>query len=99
MLGTALVTSEDADSIVVKGIVISHELRQRRGNPRVIVQRLTVNNFDVQVVGVMRPDVRLVLPAANHVEEGVDVCLPWDFAVGPAVATGIEPVSTSDYPR
>jgi putative ABC transport system permease protein len=39
-----------------------------------------VNNFDVQIVGVMRPDFRLVLPAANHVEERVDVWLPGDFA-------------------
>jgi hypothetical protein len=28
MLGRALVTSEDADDIVVKGVVISHELRR-----------------------------------------------------------------------
>lgn len=82
-LGRTL-TSEDADGVVVKGVVISHELWQRRfqGNPRVIGRRLTVNNFDVQVVGVLRSDFRLVLPAANHVEERVDVCLPWDFAPG-----------------
>jgi putative ABC transport system permease protein len=81
-LGRALITSEDADGIVVKGIVISHELWQRRleGDPRVIGRRLTVNNFDVQVVGVMRPDFRSVLPARNHVEERVDVWLPRDFA-------------------
>ena len=49
--------SEDADGITVKGVVISHELWQRRfqGDPRVIGRRLTVNNFDVQIVGVMRP--------------------------------------------
>jgi putative ABC transport system permease protein len=61
--------------------VISHELWQRRfhGDPRVIGRRLTVNNFDVQIVGVMRPDFRLVLPTANHVEERVDVLLPREF--------------------
>ena len=87
-LGRTLVTSEDADGIVVKGIVISHELWQRRfqGDPRVIGRRLTVNNFDVQVVGVMRPGFRLVLPAANHAEERVDVWLPRDFA--PACSIG-----------
>jgi putative ABC transport system permease protein len=80
-LGRTLVTSKDADGIVVKGIVISHELWQRRfqGDPRVIGRRLTVNNFDVQVVGVMRPAFRLVLPAANHAEERVDVWLPREF--------------------
>jgi predicted permease len=81
-LGRTLITSADADGIVVKGIVISHELWQHRfqGDPRVIGRRLTVNNFDVQVVGVTRPDFRSVLPAANHVEERVDVWLPRDFA-------------------
>jgi predicted permease len=83
-LGRTLITSEDADGIIVKGIVISHELWQRRfhGDPRVIGRRLTVNNFDVQVVGVTRPAFRLVLPAANHVEERVDVLLPRDFGPG-----------------
>ena len=83
-LGRTLVTAEDARDIVVKGVVISHELWQRRlaGDPQVIGRRLTVNNFDVQVVGVMRPDFRLVLPAANHVEERIDVWLPWDPGPG-----------------
>lgn len=62
--------------------MISHELWQRRfqGDPRVIGRRLTANNFDVQVVGVMPSGFRLVLPATNHVDERVDVYLPWDFA-------------------
>ncbi len=77
-LGRTLVAADDANGIVVKGIVISHALWQRRfqGDPQVIGRRLTVNNFDVAVVGVMRPDFRFVLPAANHVEERVDVLLP-----------------------
>jgi putative ABC transport system permease protein len=84
MLGRTLVSAEDAHSFVVKGVVISHELWQRRlaGDPRVIGRRLTVNNFDVQVVGVMRPDFRLVLPGANHVEERIDVWLPYDPGPG-----------------
>jgi putative ABC transport system permease protein len=83
-LGRTLVTAEDAHGIVVKGVVISYELWQRRlsGDPQVIGRRLTVNNFDVQVVGVMRSDFRLVLPAANHVEERIDVWLPWDPGPG-----------------
>jgi putative ABC transport system permease protein len=81
-LGRTLITKEDADGIVVKGVVISHELWLRRfqGDPRMIGRRLMVNNFDVQVVGVLRPDFRLVLPAANHAEERVDVLLPRDFS-------------------
>jgi putative ABC transport system permease protein len=81
-LGRTLISSDDADGIVVKGVVISYELWQHRfqGDPRVIGRRLTVNNFDVQVVGVMPSGFRLVLPATNHVDERVDVYLPWTFA-------------------
>ena len=80
-LGRPLVNSEDADGLVVKGVVISHELWQRRlqGDPRVIGRRLSVNNFDAQIVGVTRPGFRAVLPAANHVEERVDVWMPRGF--------------------
>jgi putative ABC transport system permease protein len=80
--GRPLVTSTDLDDIVLKGIVISHELWQRRfqGDPDVIGRSLTVNNMDAQVVGVMRPAFRLVLPAANHAGERVDLLLPRDFA-------------------
>lgn len=80
-LGRMLIITDDADGIVVKGVVISRELWLRRfqGDPRVIGRRLTVNNWDVQVVGVMRAGFRLVLPAANHVEEQVDVWLPREF--------------------
>jgi putative ABC transport system permease protein len=83
-LGRSLVTAHDADGIVVKGVVISYELWQRlfAGDPGAIGRRLSVNNFDVEVVGVMRPGFRLVLPAANHAEERVDVWLPRQFAPG-----------------
>jgi predicted permease len=80
--GRTLVTSIDADGIVLRGVVISHELWQRRfgTDPDVIGRSLTVNNMDVQVVGVLPPAFRLVLPAANHVEERVELMLPRDFA-------------------
>jgi putative ABC transport system permease protein len=82
-LGRTLVNAEDAQDLVVKGVVISHELWQRRlnGDPQVIGRRLTVNNFDVRVVGVMPGNFRAVLPAANHVEERIDVWLPRDFVL------------------
>ncbi len=80
-LGRTLVTSEDSDDIVLKGVVISHALWQRRFNsdPQVIGRHLAVNNFDVQVVGVMAPDFRLVLPATTHAEESIELWLPRNF--------------------
>jgi putative ABC transport system permease protein len=84
MLGRSLVTTQDSRDIVLTGVVISHELWQRRfrGDPDVIGRHLTVNNYDVQVVGVMRPGFRLVFPGANHAEEAIDLWLPRDFAPG-----------------
>jgi predicted permease len=83
-LGRTLVGSEDLNGFVVKGVVISHELWQQRfqGDPRVIGRRLTVNNFDAHVVGVMPSGFRLVLPAANHAQERVDVWMSREFAPG-----------------
>ena len=83
-LGRTLATADDVDGIVVKGVVISHELWHRRfdGDPQVIGRRLTVNNFDVEIVGVAPAGFRLVLPAANHAEERIDVWLPREHAPG-----------------
>ncbi len=83
VLGRTLVDAQDARDIVVRGVVISHELWQRRfqGDVRVIGRHLLVNNFDVQVVGVTRPDFRVYLPTADHVEERVEVWLPTPFAI------------------
>ena len=83
-LGRTLVTSQDSDGILLKGVVISHELWQRRfqSDPRAIGRRLTVNNFDVEIVGVLRRGFRFVLPATNHVEERVDVLMPRPFSPG-----------------
>ena len=72
--------AQDARDVVIKGVVISHELWQRRfqGDPRVIGRHLTVNNWDV-VVGVTRPDFRVYLPPRDQVEERVDVWMPIQF--------------------
>ena len=61
--------------------MISHELWQRRfqGDANVIGRHFIVNNFDVQVVGVTRPGLRVYLPPADRVEERVDVWLPTTF--------------------
>jgi predicted permease len=80
-LGRTLVDAQDARDVVIKGVVISQELWQRRfqGDPRVIGRHLTVNDFDVEVVGVTRPDFRVYLPPRDVVEERVDVWLPTRF--------------------
>ena len=80
-LGRTLVSQQDSRGIVVLGVVISHELWQRRfqGDANVIGRHFIVNNFDVQVVGVTRPGLRVYLPPADRVEERVDVWLPTTF--------------------
>ena len=80
-LGRMLVSTQDIRGFVVLGVVISHELWQRRfqGDDKIIGRHFIVNNFDVQVVGVTRPDLRVYLPPADHVEERVDVWLPMGF--------------------
>jgi putative ABC transport system permease protein len=82
-LGRTLVTSQDVTGDSVSGVVISHDLWQRRfqGDPHVLGRHFDVNNIDVQVVGVTRPGFRVYLPTASHVEEQIDV---W-------FATGFEP--------
>ncbi len=84
LLGRTLVSAQDAGGFVLKGVVISHQLWQRRfqGDPHVIGRRMAVYNFDVQIVGVMRPDFRLLLPASNHADEHIDVWVPWQFDPG-----------------
>jgi hypothetical protein len=81
-LGRPVITVEDSRDYVLKGVVISHDLWVRRFNrdPQVLGRRLTVNNFDVRVVGVMPPGFRLVVPARNHADESIDLWLPRDFA-------------------
>ena len=80
-LGRTLIETQDESGPFPSGVVISHELWQRRfqGDPNVIGRHFTVNNNDVQVVGVTRPDFRVYLPPADHVEERVDVWLPTNF--------------------
>jgi putative ABC transport system permease protein len=80
-LGRSLVDSLDARDVYVRGVVVSYEFWQRRfqGDVDVIGRHLTVNNQDVQVVGVTRPNFRVYLPPADHVEERIDVWLPRRF--------------------
>lgn len=79
--GRTLINQQDQGPSFVRAIVISHELWQRRfkSDPNVIGRHLEVNNLDVQVTGVTRPDFRIYLPPSAHVEERVDVWFPTPF--------------------
>jgi putative ABC transport system permease protein len=81
-LGRSLDTAQDARDYVVRGVVISHELWQRlfAGDPGVIGRRLTVNNFDAAIVGVLRHDFRAVLPEGARLEARVDVWMAQAYA-------------------
>lgn len=81
-LGRTLIDRQDQGPTgFVAAIVISHELWQRRfkSDPLVIGRHLEVNNLDVAVVGVTRPDFRVYLPPSGGVEERVDVWFPTGF--------------------
>ncbi|HUR19487.1 MAG TPA: ABC transporter permease, partial [Vicinamibacterales bacterium] len=81
-LGRTLINRQDqGPDDFVRAVVISHELWQRRfqSDPRVIGRHLEVNNIDVEVVGVTRPDFRVYLPPSGLVEERVDVWFPNAF--------------------
>ena len=80
--GRTLIDKEDQGPTgFVSAVVISHELWQRRfkSDPLVIGRHLEVNNLDVTVVGVTRPDFRVYLPPSALVEERVDVWFPNGF--------------------
>lgn len=80
--GRTLIDKQDqGPSGFVSAVVISHELWQRRfkSDPLVIGRHVEVNNLDVQVVGVTRPDFRVYLPPSGLVEERVDVWFPNGF--------------------
>ena len=79
--GRVLINQEDKGPEWIRAVVISHELWQRRfkSDPLVIGRHMEVNNIDVEVVGVTRPDFRVYLPPSGLVEERVDVWFPTGF--------------------
>jgi predicted permease len=66
---------------VIRAVVISHQLWQRRfdGDPHVIGRHVEINNIDVEVVGVLRPEFRVYLPVLSGAPEIVDVWFPRGF--------------------
>ena len=90
----------------VRGVVISHELWQRRlnGDPRAVGRHIEVNNLDVEIVGVLRRDFRLFLPANTALPEVADIWFPRPFEDdrrfrGPGTLARLAPGLTIDAAR
>ena len=62
----------------IRAVVISDALWRRHfgTDPSVIGRRIQVNNLDAQIVGVLRPGLKLFLPASTNVAEDIDVWFP-----------------------
>ena len=65
----------------IRSVVISDALWERRlrRDPNVIGRHIEVNNIDAEIVGVLRKDFRLFLPAGVYAPEIVDVWFPIGF--------------------
>ena len=62
----------------VSTVVISDGLWRRHfgADPSAVGRHIQVNNINVQIVGVLRPGLRMFLPASTNVAEDVDVWFP-----------------------
>jgi putative ABC transport system permease protein len=62
----------------VSGVVISDALWRRHfgADPSAIGRHIQVNNLDVEILGVLRPGLRVFLPAASNAAEEIDVWFP-----------------------
>ena len=77
--GRMLDASRDFDAQdYPRAALISHELWSRRfaGDPRIVGRQIVVNNRPIDVVGVLRPDFRLLLPASTSLPEVPGLILP-----------------------
>jgi predicted permease len=74
----------------VSAVVISDGLWRRRfgADPAAVGRFIQVNNLKVQIAGVLRPGLKLFLPAATNVAEDVDVWFP----------NGLSESLTTSYP-
>lgn len=82
LLGRLFEASRDLrDDGFVRSIIISHDLWQRRLNADrgAVGRHIEVNNLDVEIIGVLRPDFRLFLPANTALPEVADVWFPRPF--------------------
>jgi putative ABC transport system permease protein len=62
----------------VSGVVISDALWRRHfgADPSALGRRIQVNNLDVQILGVLRPGLRVFLPAQSNAAEEIDIWFP-----------------------
>jgi predicted permease len=72
-------TTDFAPDGFVSAVVISDGLWRRHfsADPAAVGRHIQVNNLDVQIVGVLRPGLKLFLPAATNAAEDVDVWFPY----------------------
>ena len=72
-------TTDFAPDGFVNAVVISDALWRRHfsADPAAVGRHIQVNNLDVQIVGVLRPGLKLFLPAGTNAAEDVDVWFPY----------------------
>ena len=72
-------TTDFAPDGFVSAVVISDGLWRRHfgADPAAVGRHIQVNNLSVQIVGVLRPGLKLFLPAATNAAEDVDVWFPY----------------------
>ena len=78
-LGRPLDSSRDGGlTSTIRSVVISHRLWEQRlaSDPNAVGRVIEVNNIDAEIVGVLRPDFRVYLPANAVVPEQIDVWFP-----------------------
>lgn len=80
-LGRPLEAARDVPGEFVTTVVISDRLWRSHfgGDTSVVGRRIQVNNLDVQVVGVLRPGLRVFMPADANTAEEIDVWFPRAF--------------------
>ena len=74
--GRLLVAARDfGNDGFARSVIISHELWERRfsASRDAIGRHIEVNNLEMQIVGVLRPDFRVYLPSNSAVPERVDL--------------------------
>jgi putative ABC transport system permease protein len=66
----------------VKAVMISDALWRRHfgSDPSAVGRHIQVNNLNVQIVGVLRPGLKLFLPASTNAAEDPDVWFPSGFS-------------------
>ncbi len=77
-LGRFLNSQIDEGKDQVLSVLISDALWRRRfgTDPAIVGRGVRINNLEVQIVGVLRPDFRLFLPPSVNASEQIDIWFP-----------------------